>query len=137
VRGHVVEKSFGFVGNFVHEVDRLLSAQPDQVAGRTFYLADYPPINVGEMAEEIRRRLNAPALRTVPRAALEPAARAGDLLKKLGWSNPPLTTFRLDNLVTEMVFDLTPISEIAGELPYSMTDGIDLTVDWLRARGEV
>ena len=68
---------------------------------------------------------------------LEPAAKAGDLLKRLGWRNPPLTSFRLDNLVTEMVFDLTPIREIAGDLPYSMTEGIDLTVEWLRARGEV
>jgi len=137
VRGHVVDKSFGFVGNFVHEVDRLLDAPEENIAGRTFYLADYPPINVGVMAEEIRRRLDAPALRTVPRGALEPAAKAGDALKKLGWRNPPLTTFRLDNLVTEMVFDLTPIQQIAGELPYGMNEGIDLTVEWLRAQGEV
>jgi GlcNAc-P-P-Und epimerase len=137
VRGHVVDKSFGFVGNLVHEVARLLTAPPEKVAGRTFYLADYPPINVGEMAEEIRRRLNAPPVRTLPRAALEPVAKAGDVLKKVGWRNPPLTTFRLDNLATEMVFDLTPIQEIAGELPYTMTEGIDLTVEWLRARGEV
>jgi GlcNAc-P-P-Und epimerase len=137
VRGHVVDKSFGFVGNFVHEVDRLLTAPPERVAGRTFYLADYPPINVGEMAAEIQRSLNAPPLRTVPRGALEPAAKAGDVLKKLGWRNPPLTTFRLDNLVTEMVFDLAPIQEIAGELPYDMNEGIDLTVQWMRAQGEV
>ena len=137
VRGHVVDKSFGFIGNFVHEVDRLLTAPAENVAGRTFYLADYPPINVGEMAEEIRRRLNAPPVRTLPRAALEPVAKAGDVLKKVGWRSPPLTTFRLDNLATEMVFDLTPIQEIAGELPYTMADGIDLTVEWLRGRGEV
>ena len=137
VRGQVVDKSFGFVGNTVHEIDRLLAAPADQIDGRTFYLADYPPINVGEMAEQIRRRIDAPPLRSVPRAVLEPAAKTGDVLKRLGWRNPPLTTFRLDNLVTEMVFDLTPIREIAGDLPYTMDEGIDLTVDWLRARGEV
>jgi GlcNAc-P-P-Und epimerase len=137
VRGKVVNKSFGFVGNTVHQIDSLLAAHAEQVAGRTFYLADYPAINVGDMAEQIRRRIGAPPLRTVPRAALEPAAKAGDALKRLGWSNPPLTTFRLDNLVTEMVFDLEPIREIAGDLPYTMEEGADITVGWLRARGEV
>ncbi len=137
VRGQTVDKSFGFVGNSIYEIDRLLAAAPERVAGRTFYLADYPPINVGDMAEEIRRRLGAPRLRSVPRPLLEPAAKAGDVLRRFGWSNPPLTSFRLQNLVTEMVFDLTPLREIAGELPYTMTEGIDLTVEWLQARGEV
>jgi nucleoside-diphosphate-sugar epimerase len=137
VRGQVVDKSFGYVGNTVHEIERLMSAPADRVSGRTFYLADYPPINVGEMAEEIRQRLGAPPLRTVPRAILDPAAKAGDVLKRLGWRNPPLTTFRLDNLVTEMVFDLAPLQEIVGDLPYSMEEGVRLTTDWLRARGEV
>jgi nucleoside-diphosphate-sugar epimerase len=137
VRGQVVDKSFGFVGNSVHQIERLLAAPSEQVNGRTFYLADYPPINVGEMAEHIRQRIGAPALRTVPRPVLEPAAKAGDVLKRIGWRNPPLTTFRLDNLVTEMVYDLGPLREIAGELPYAWQEGVDLTVEWMRARGEV
>jgi GlcNAc-P-P-Und epimerase len=137
VRGRVVDKSFGYVGNSVHEIERLMAAPTDQVNGRTFYLADYPPINVGTMAEYIRGRIGAPALRTVPRPVLEPAAKAGDVLKRLGWRNPPLTTFRLDNLVTEMVFDLSATQAIAGDLPYTMEEGVDVTVDWLRARGEV
>jgi nucleoside-diphosphate-sugar epimerase len=137
VRGRTVSKSFGYVGNFVHEVDRLLVASPDQVDRRTLYLADYPPINVGEMAAEIQSRLGAPRLRSVPRGLLEPVAKAGDVLKLAGWRNPPLTSFRLDNLVTEMVFDLGPIREIAGDLPYTVVQGIELTIDWLRERGEV
>lgn len=137
VRGHVVDKSFGYVGNSVYQVDRLLAAPVDRVAGRTFYLADYPPINVGVMAEEIRRRLGAPPVRTVPRAVLEPAAKGGDVLKRLGWRNPPLTSFRLDNLMTEMVYDLTDTREIAGDLPYSVPAGVELTVAWLREHGDV
>ena len=137
VRGQVVDKSFGYVGNSVHQIERLMAAPAEDVRGRTFYLADYPPINVGTMAEYIRGRIGAPALRTVPRPVLEPAAKAGDVLKRLGWRNPPLTTFRLDNLVTEMVFDLSATQAIAGDLPYTMEEGVDVTVDWLRARGEV
>jgi nucleoside-diphosphate-sugar epimerase len=137
VRGGAVDKSFGFVGNSVHQLDRVLAAPAERIAGRTFYLADDPPINVGDMAERIRRRVGARPLRTVPRGILEPIAKAGDVLRRAGWRNPPLTTFRLDNLVTEMVYDLTPINEIAGELPYTLDDGIDLTVEWMRANGDV
>lgn len=137
VRGRVVDKSFGFVGNTVHQLDRLLAAPAELVSGRTFYLADYPPINVGEMAERVRERLGARPLRSVPRQVLEPVAKGGDVLRRLGWRNPPLTTFRLRNLTTEMVFDLTELREIAGELPYTMEEGVDVTVEWLRGRGEV
>lgn len=137
VRGQVVRKSFGFVGNLVHQVESLLAAPADQIAGKTMYLGDYPPIDVGEMAERIRQRVGARPVRSVPRVVLEPVAKGGDVLRRLGWNEPPLTTFRLDNLVTEMVFDLAPIREVAGELPYTMEEGVDITVDWLRARGEV
>jgi GlcNAc-P-P-Und epimerase len=137
VRGHVVNKSFGFVLNSVHQIERLLAAPTEEVAGRTFYLADYPAINVGQMAEHVRCRLGAPPLRTVSRRLLVPVGKTGDALKRLGWRNPPLTTFRLNNLTTEMVFDLAPLQAVAGELPYSLEEGVDITVDWLRARGEV
>jgi len=137
VRDRTVDKSFGFVGNFVHQIERILSAPAEDVAGRTLYLGDYPPVNVGEMAERIREAVGGPPIRTVPMAALRPAAKAGDLAKRLGWREPPLSTFRLDNLVTPMVFDLSPVAAIAGTLPYSMEEGVRITVEWLRARGQV
>jgi nucleoside-diphosphate-sugar epimerase len=137
VRGHVVDKSFGYVGNTVHEIDRMLHAPAEQVHRRTLYLADYPPINVAEMAERIRAELGARPIRTLPLAALKPPALVGDALRKLGWRNPPLTSFRLANLITEMVFDLDATQAIAGELPYTMEEGVRRTVKWMREAGEV
>lgn len=130
-------KSFGFVGNTIHELVRLMDAPADTVAGKTFYLADYPPIDVAVMANTIQRSLGVKPIKTVPVGVLRPAAWVGDSLKALGWQNPPLTSFRLDNLLTPMVHDLEPLRAVVGELPHSMEEGVRMTVDWLRAQGEV
>jgi len=130
-------KSFGFVGNTVYEIQRLLDAPAELIHGRTLYLADYPSIDVAVMASVIQRESGAAPIRTVPVGLLRPAARLGDFLKLLGRRNPPLTTFRLNNLLTPMVHDLTYLQSVAGELPYSMEEGVRITVSWLKARGEI
>lgn len=135
--GVSILKSFGFVENTVHQLHCLLAAAPETVTGRTFYLADYPPIDVTEMANEIQERLGVPPIKYIEPRWLRLAARVGDMLKILGWHNPPLTSFRLDNLLTPMVHDLEPLKLVAGELPYSMQEGVEITVNWLRQRGEV
>jgi len=143
-RGHYVHpgstrilKSFGFIGNTVHELERLIGASADAAAGRTFYLADYPPVDVAVMAGTIQRALGVAPIKTVGSGVLRPVAWIGDCLKALGWRNPPLTSFRLDNLLTPMVHDLEPLEGLVGALPYSLEEGVRMTVDWLRAQGEV
>jgi GlcNAc-P-P-Und epimerase len=136
VKGYDVAKQFGFVGNSVHELDVLMTGGDARPLGRTFYLADYPPIRVHDMAERIRRELGARPIRTVPMALLRPAAKAGDLARSAGWSEPPLTSFRLDNLVTEMLLDTSMLEDVVGELPYDLDEGIRRTVAWMRAHGE-
>jgi len=130
-------KSFGFVGNTVYQLHCLLVAAPETITGRIFYLADYPPIDVTEMADKIQERLGVPPVKCIELRWLRIAAKVGDMLKRLGWHDPPLTSFRLDNLLTPMVHDLEPLKLVAGELPYSMEDGIVITTNWLRQRGEV
>lgn len=130
-------KSFGFVGNTIHELVRLMDAPADAVAGKTLYLADYPPIDVAVMANSIQQALGVAPIKAAPVGILRSAARIGDFLKVLGWKNPPLTSFRLDNLLTPMVHDLEPLRSVVGSLPYSMEDGVRITVEWLRVQGEV
>ena len=137
VRNHAVAKSFGYVGNTVHQLDRISSAPADAVAGKTLYLGDYPPIDTRDMAERIRAAIDAPRIRTVPMPALRIAAAVGDGARKLGWREPPLTSFRLGNLMSEMVYDLEPLQAVAGELPHSLDDGIRSTVAWMRDAGEL
>jgi nucleoside-diphosphate-sugar epimerase len=132
VKGSRILKSFGYVGNTVYELERLLTAPADRVAGKTLYLADYPPLEVGNWAELIRGELGARPIRTAPLAALKVGARAGDLVERFTDRSAPLTTFRLTNLFTQMVYDLSDLEELVGELPVPLDVGVRQTVEWLR-----
>ena len=59
-------------------------------------------------------------------------AEFGDICKAAGWRNVPLSSFRLNNIRTEYIFDMRPIMEVSGPLPYSLKTGIEQTVKWMR-----
>ena len=102
-----------------------------------FYLADYPPVDVAQMANSIQRGFGVAPIRTLGVAVLRGAGWVGDALKSAGWRHPPLTSFRLNNLLTPMIHNLEPLKKITGELPYSMEEGVGITISWLRSHGDV
>lgn len=130
-------KSFGFIGNTIYELQRLIDASADSVFGKTLYLADYPPIDVALMANAIQQEIGGAPIRSLGTAALWPLAWIGDCLRILGWHNPPLTSFRLNNLLTPMVHDLAPLRTIVGDLPFTMEEGVRSTVAWLKSQGDI
>jgi nucleoside-diphosphate-sugar epimerase len=134
-RGERLYKTYGYVGNVVHQIKQFLSAPAEFVHGRVFYVADYQPVEIRKMAETIREAFGAPVVREVPVTVLHTLARAGDGIRKLGWKNPPLTSFRLRNLRTQMVYDMSPTQAVAGPCPYTMGEGVRATVDWIKHHG--
>lgn len=134
VGGRPLYKSYGYVGNTVHQIRRLLAAPADHINGRTFYLADYQPLSLRAWADAIQREMGASPIRTIPEAAARSVALGGDLLNRLGWSRFPFNSFRLRNVLTEYQFDLRATEEICGPLPYSMNDGVRELVAWFRTR---
>lgn len=134
-RGRRVRKSFGYVGNTVHQLMQLLRAPGEAVHGQMFYLADYEPLEVLQWGQRVRTEFGAPPIRQVPMQALRLAASLGDAAQRLGWNNVPLTSFRLDNLVTEMLHDTTALQQVCGPLPYALDAGVVDTVRWMRGVG--
>jgi len=128
-------KSYGYVGNVVHQLLTFLQAEERAVQGRVFYTADYIPIEMRDMAERIRRQFDAPPIRQTPLFMLKGLARAGDLLRRFGVYNPPLSSFRLKNLRTQMVYDLSATAEIVGPSPFGLDAGIAKTVEWMKVHG--
>jgi nucleoside-diphosphate-sugar epimerase len=129
-RGRRVRRSFGFVLNTVAQLERLASGT---VAQRTVYLADYEPIELKQWALAIQKELGAPPVREIPLWVLKAGAWCGDAAKRLGYRAPPITSFRLRNLLTEMIHDIGPLRVACGELPYSMEEGVRITCEWLRS----
>ncbi|TNE61449.1 MAG: NAD(P)-dependent oxidoreductase [Alphaproteobacteria bacterium] len=128
-----VEKSYGYVGNSVMQLRTMLMAAGDSaVLGKTFYLCDYPPLEVREWADMICRHLEVKKAPSAPYWLIKPAALVGDMLKACGWASAPITSFRLNNILTEMVHDTDALSALCGTLPYSLEDGVRETCAWLK-----
>lgn len=132
--GHY-KRSMGYVENIAHEIHSILLASSEKVHKKTFYVGDPEPTDLYEFAEKVRKEMNAPKIRNMPYWLAKTFATIGDVFKFFGWTNVPLTNFRLRNITTEYIFDLSPIMEVCGSLPYDMDTAIKKTVEWFK-RGE-
>ena len=136
-KGRRIRRSYGFVLNSVHQLDRIgLCKNGKLVDYKIFYLADYIPIELYEWARQISSRFDVSPPKEVPLAVLRAIAWTGDFLKMVGMRNPPLTSFRLNNLLTEAVFDMKPLEKVVGSTPYDIETGVEITVDWIRRRAK-
>lgn len=132
-KGKRIRRSYGFVLNSVYQLDQLaMHKDSPQTDGKTFYLADYKPIELYEWACQISSCFNVPPPIEVSLKMLRALAFMGDCLRWLGVSNPPISSFRLNNLLTEAVLDLSPLERVIGPMPYDVETGVRLTVDWLK-----
>lgn len=128
--GHY-KRSMGYVENIAHEIHCILQAPAEKVNGKTFYVGDPKPTDLYDFAESVREKMGAPKIRKMPMWLARGLAKVGDSLKFFGWTNAPLTSFRLKNILTEYVFDLSPIMDVCnGKLPYDMETAIERTVEW-------
>lgn len=134
--GHY-KKSLGYVENTVHQIHQILLAPIEKIDRKTFYVADDQPADLYDMANMIRQVLGARNIYRVPLWMAKLAARIGDGCKAVGWHSVPLSSFRLNNIRTEYVFDMQAIMEIAGPLPYSLKAGVEQTIQWLHEMGEI
>ncbi len=127
--GHY-KRSMGYVENIAHQIHSILLAPKEKVHQKTFYVGDPEPTDLYEFAEKVREKLNAPKIRHIPLWFITIVAKFGDVLKFLGWKNVPMSSFRLKNITTEYIFDLSPIMNVSAPLPYNMDTAIERTVEW-------
>ena len=134
--GHY-RRSLGYVGNTVHQIQKLLSAPREKVDRKTIYVADDLPADLHDMAHMIQKTVGARDIFRIPLWMARWAAKVGDGCKVVGWDNVPLTSFRLNNILTEYVFNMQPIMELSSPLPYTLQEGVEQTLQWLCDRGEI
>lgn len=124
-------RSYGYVGNVVAQA-AAIAEQESRCVGRTYYLADYEPLHLEEWANGISRAWGRGRVHEVPLGMLRAGALIGDLAKSFGVKHAPLSSFRLNNLLTSAVFDMAETKNVCPSLPVGVDEGIRLTVDWLR-----
>lgn len=135
VGGKPLHKSYSYIANIAHQYRMLLDAPAHQIVGRTYYLADYEPIELAAWTNAFRQAMQAPPIRKLPKSLAIALAWCGDVINLAGLKSFPFNSFRLKNILTEYTFDLQETEKVCGPLPYTMQEGVEETVAWFQASG--
>jgi len=125
-------KSYSYIENIAFQYLRLLEAPAELIHGKTFYLADYKPIDLLAWSDAFQRAFNSRAIPHMPLSIARILAGCGDAVNAIGLRKFPFNSFRLNNVLTQYQFDLKPIEAVCGPLPYNMEQGVEETAAWLR-----
>jgi len=124
-------KPKSYVGNTVYMMNSLLFSESDATNRKIFYIADYPQGNTREWATEIAKQLGEKPIHTIPLSVLRIAALCGDILKFIGVAFP-ITSFRLNNMLTGGIYPIENTKEVVGELPFTIELGVKETIEWMK-----
>lgn len=124
------KKTYGFVENSVYQIDRILFERNCDIDRKVFYIGDYDPYNIEEWANELGN-VSGNKINRLPFAALLVAAKFGDLLKKIGVAFP-MTSFRLKNMTTDNIVDMSETMKVVPNLPVCRKHGVVKTLDWMK-----
>jgi len=128
--GKKVVRAYGYVGNVVFQMNRILEAAEPQVSGKVFYVGDQP-LDLLDWVNAFSRAQRGSEVRVVPAAALRALARVGDALKRFRLTFP-ITSSRYESMTTSNEISMSPTFNALGTPPYSLEDGVLETVEWLR-----
>ncbi|MEA5112413.1 MAG: NAD(P)-dependent oxidoreductase [Geobacteraceae bacterium] len=122
-------KTYGYVGNAVHQICQILQAPAEKVIGKTLYVGD-PPLDLGEWVDGFSLLMRGRRARRVPLLLMRLLALSGDMLGNCG-IRFPLTSFRLANMTSNNVIDLQKTIDVTGDGPYSLAKATEETIRWL------
>ena len=128
-----VIRSFGYVGNVVYQIERILQAPTSLVNRKVYYVGDMP-INLIEWVNGFSRAIAEKDVRIVPRSVVRCMALAGDFLSFFG-VRFPIHSSRYRSMTTDYPAPMGPTLDHFGESPFSMDEGIKETTAWLRHQG--
>lgn len=126
-------RSYGFVGNLIFELEVILAAPSELVDRKTFYVGD-PMINVIDFVDGFSNEITGRPARLVPAGLIRWLGLVGDGLGRIGWRFP-ISSGRYRSMTEDYYVPLQPTLDLVGPLPYSLHDGVKLTVEWLRGIG--
>lgn len=125
-----VIRCYGYVGNVVHQMNRLFEADPAAVCARTFYAGDQP-IDLYDWTNAFSRALAGHDVRVVPRFVMRAFALAGDLLTAISGKPFLINSSRYRSMTTDYATPMAPTFELLGDNPFTLEEGVAETVRWL------
>ena len=123
-----VVRSYGYVGNVVWQIDRILSAPREVVDGRVFYVGDQP-IDLKVWVEAVAKELVGKPVRYIPNWIVRLIAIFGDACKLLHIPFP-MNSGRYRSMTSDYITPMDRTIEAFGEAPCTMEEAIRATVRW-------
>ncbi len=128
-------RSYGYVGNLVWQLMKILELPTDQAHQKIVYLGDRP-INIRHWIESFHRQITGRAkLRSIPFWLLRGVAGVGDLIGGVTRKPFYINSSRLRSMTTDYLTPMDPTFELLGEPPFSLDEGVARTVAWFRSPG--
>jgi GlcNAc-P-P-Und epimerase len=125
-----VMRSYGYVGNVVDQIVKILNSDERKIDRKIFYVGD-EAIDLYRWVNGFSLRQTGRNVRVVPRIVVRLLAIAGDILSlaRIGF---PITTSRYKSMTSSNDAPMAPTLEAFGTGPYSLEQGIQETVEWMR-----
>jgi GlcNAc-P-P-Und epimerase len=122
-------KTYGYVENVNYQIERILFTDTTEDINKVYNLGDYEPTNIEVWANQIGSQLGY-GIKKVPYFLIKCSAFVGDFL---GWFkiNFPINSFRLKNMTTNNILDMSETKKIAPNLPFDRVNSIKRTLEWL------
>ena len=129
--GKSTVRSYGYVKNIVYHMMKILEAPPSLVNGKLYYLGD-PPIPLIDWANGFSLAITGKPVRVIPRQLLALLAAIGSVLAAAG-IRFPITQSRYRSMTEDYFSPVETTIRDFGSPPYSLEQGLQETVAWLRA----
>jgi len=123
-----VIRSYGYVGNVVWQIDRMLMLPKEQMNGKVYYVGDQP-FDLRIWVDAISKRLTGKPVRYIPSWLVRSIAFGGDILKLLHIPFP-ITTGRYRSMTSDYITPMDRTIAAVGEAPFSLEKAVDETITW-------
>ncbi|MEM1059844.1 MAG: NAD(P)-dependent oxidoreductase [Verrucomicrobiota bacterium] len=125
-------RCYGYVGNIIWQINRLLERNDEEVCGQTFYVGDRPT-DIIHWIEGFHRELTGrEKLLVMPPWVLRSIAKAGDGISAITGKPFYLTSSRLHSMSTDYLTPMDKTFDTLGEPPFSLEEGIRASANWYR-----
>ena len=95
----------------MHQYFQLIRASNESIHRKIFYLADYEPLSLRSYINGLSCEMSVKEPKTIPLIFCHVIAKIADILKFFGL-HIPYNTFRLKNIITEYIFDLSETKRV-------------------------
>lgn len=127
-----VIRSYGYVGNVVGQIIKILTSSRNEVDRKVYYVGDRP-IDLYDWVNGFSLGQIGKKVVVLPRFFVRTLALIGDALRivKIKF---PITSSRYRSMTTNNPADMEKTYTELGQPPYTLQQGIDQTIEWMKKK---